>query len=201
MKIIVFLIALVLSISSISFSQQSQKRLALVIGISSYVSAPLKNPVNDAVDVAQSLRSVGFEVLLKTNQSFNDMGKAVNEFGEKLKQNDVGLFYYSGHGVSVDGNNYLVPVDANPGSENEVPFTTINAGFVLAKMETGGTKVNIVILDACRDNPFVRSFRSGSRGLAVISKGIEGSVIIYSTDPGSTASDGEGINGVSHQLF
>lgn len=173
-----------------------QNRLALVIGNGSYTNSPLRNPVNDASDVARELKTLGFEVLSYTNLNQNEMKRAVREFGKKLKDNGgIGLFYYAGHGVQVKGVNYLIPVDAQAGSEEEVEYESVEAGFVLAQMEAAGNSLNIVILDACRNNPFARSYRSADKGLAQMNAP-SGTLIAYSTAPGSVAADGTGENGV-----
>ena len=118
--------------------------------------------------MAQALRGLGFDVIHKENLNQNDMKRAIREFGAKLRNGGVGLLYYAGHGVQVKGINYLVPVNAKIESEEEVEYESVDAGFVLAQMETAKNSLNIVILDACRNNPFARSFRSDSRGLAVM---------------------------------
>ena len=176
-----------------------QRRVALVIGYSTYETGPLKNPVNDARDITTALRSSGFEVIHKENLDQNDMKRAIREFGAKIKNGGVGLFYYAGHGLQVKGTNYLVPVDAKVQSEEEVEYEAVDAGFVLAQMDTAKTGVNIVILDACRNNPFARSFRSAANGLAQMDAP-SGTLIAYATAPGSIASDGgSGRNGLYTQ--
>ena len=121
------------------------------------------------------------------------MVEAISEFGRKLARADVGLFFYAGHGMQVRGRNYLIPIGARVETESDVEFESVDAGRLLAKMEDAGNRVNIVILDACRDNPFARSFRSGSRGL-VRMRAPKGSFIAYATEPGSVAADGRGRN-------
>lgn len=172
-----------------------RKRIALVIGNSNYNSSPLKNPVNDARVMASTLRRLGFEVMEKTDLGYVEMNKAVETFGKKLRSGGVGLFYYAGHGMQVNGANYLIPVDARIEDENEVRYKAIDAGLVLAKMEQAKSDVNIVVLDACRDNPFSRSFRSSSHGLASMDAP-SGTFIGYATAPGKTAADGDGKNGL-----
>lgn len=172
-----------------------EERVALIIGNSAYAEAPLLNPVNDARDIARNLESFGFKVILKENANFNDMKRAIREFGRSLHTNSVGLFYYSGHGMQVSGENYLIPVAAELHNEEEIEYETVNAGFVLAQMEAARNRMNIVILDACRNNPFARSFRSATRGLATMNAPT-GTLIAYATAPGSTASDGTGKNGL-----
>lgn len=172
-----------------------ERRTALVIGNSDYSSSPLKNPVNDAEDLAKLLNAHGFEVLLRRNVTEKQMKHAVLEFGEKLKRGGVGLFYYAGHGMQVKGRNYLIPVGSSVASESDVEFEAMDAARVLGKMEEAENSINLVILDACRNNPFSRSFRSGSAGLARM-EAPTGSLIAYATAPGSVAADGEGRNGV-----
>lgn len=174
------------------------KRFALVLGNNAYQVAPLKNPVNDARAVAQALRERGFDVTARENLTQNEMKQAVRAFGEKLRDGGreaVGLFYYAGHGVQVQDRNYLIPVNAKVASEEEVEYEAIDVGFVMAQMDAARNSLNILILDACRDNPFARSFRSASRGLAMINAPT-GSLIAYSTAPGKTAGDGTGMNGL-----
>ena len=158
-----------------SFSSQDQK-IALVIGNGDYKSAPLKNPVNDAGDIADVLRKIRFTVILKINANQRSMENAIREFGKSLRKGGVGLFYYAGHGIQVNNNNYLIPVDARIETESDVKYEAVDAGRVLGKMEDAGNKLNIVILDACRDNPFARSFRTSTQGLARMDSPI-GSII------------------------
>jgi len=172
------------------------QRLALVIGNGAYKEAPLKNPVNDALDMSELLVESGFTVILKTDADRRTMDEAIQEFGKKLMSGGVGLFFYAGHGIQVAGANYLIPVAAVIESEADVRYNGVDAGYVLGKMEDAGNEVNIVILDACRDNPFGRSFRSGVRGLAKMDSP-RGSLIAYATAPGALAADGvEGRNGI-----
>jgi TonB family protein len=180
---------------------KNESRTALVIGNGSYPASPLKNPVNDATDMAAALKSLGFEVLAYTNLDQNAMKKAIRAFGAKLRtKGGVGLFYYAGHGMQVKGENFLIPVSANVGSEEEVEYEAIEVGLVIAQMEAAKNSMNIVILDACRNNPFARSFRSADKGLAQISAPA-GTLIAYSTSPNSVASDGAGRNGLYTQEF
>ncbi len=173
---------------------QAERRVALVIGNGAYKSAPLKNPVNDARDMAASLRPLGFEVLLLEDATLRDMEGAVDEFWKLLKLGGVGLFYYAGHGLQVQGNNYLVPVDALLSVEQDVKFRCMDAGLVLGRMEDAGNGLNLVILDACRNNPLARNFRSAAQGLARMDAPA-GSLVAFATAPNSVASDGGGRNG------
>ncbi len=173
-----------------------EKRSALVIGNSKYNNtSTLRNPENDAKKVAQTLRDLGFEVTEGINLSGNEMKRAIDDFGKRIMNSGVGLFYYAGHGVQVQGNNYLIPVDAKIETENDIEYESVNVGRILAKMEDARNRLNIVILDACRNNPFARSFRSASQGLAYMNAP-GGTLIAYATAPGSVASDGPGENGV-----
>jgi uncharacterized caspase-like protein len=126
------------------------------------------------------------------------MKRVIREFGAKIRNGGVGLFYYAGHGVAVKGINYLVPVDAKVEREEEVEYECVDAGFVLSQMDDAGNRMNIVILDACRNNPFARNFRSASRGLVQMDAP-SGTLIAYATAPGSVASDGSARNGLYTQ--
>ncbi len=132
----------------------AERRTALVIGNGAYKTAPLKNPTNDAQDMADALREMGFDVTLKLNATHREMVQAVRAFGVKFKQGGLGLFYYAGHSVQVGGENYLLPVDTKMEAEADVKFGALNAGMALARMEDAGNDFNIVILDACRTNLF-----------------------------------------------
>jgi uncharacterized caspase-like protein len=175
-----------------------QRRTALVIGNSAYSDAPLTNPVNDARAVRQALGSLGFEVVYGENLTQREMKEQIRQFGEGLRRGGVGLFYFAGHGVQVRGRNYLIPVGAQVSTEYEVEYEGVDVGRVLAQMEDAGNELNIVILDACRNNPFARSFRSSSRGLASVNAPT-GTLIAYATAPDSLASDGQGRNGLYTQ--
>lgn len=169
---------------------QAERRVALVVGNGAYQNAGvLRNPVNDARAVAQSLQRLGFNVMLRENRSQREMAQDIREFGRQLDQNTVALYYYSGHGIQVKGENYVVPVDAAIENEEEVEYATVNVGLVMAQMEAARSRVNIVFLDACRNNPFARSFRSSSNGLAMMNAPA-GTFIAYATAPGDVASDG-----------
>jgi uncharacterized caspase-like protein len=181
----------------------NQKRIALIIGNSDYINAGrLGNPINDARGMADALSSLGFKVLKHEDLGQSDMKRVIDEFGSMLSQYDVSLVFYAGHGIQVNGKNYLIPVDAKISSKSDVEYSAIDAGRILSKMEDAQSKTNIIILDACRNNPFERSWNravklnGGGGGLAFMNAPT-GSLIAYSTAPGNTASDGaEGTNGV-----
>ncbi len=173
-----------------------EKRVALIIGNAAYPTGRLSNPVNDARGMAQALRQLGFEVLSYENVNYTQFRRAVAAFGEKLANGGAGVFYYSGHGMQVEGKNFMIPIDAEIKSQRYVDAETVDVNSVLAQMDQAKNRLNIIILDACRDNPFARKFRGGSRGLAFMDAPT-GSFIAYATAPGSTADDGEpGQNGI-----
>ena len=176
-----------------SVTQSRSKRIALVIGNANYKVRPLKNPRNDADDISRSLRFSGFEIIDLRDASLQQMRNGVRQFGDRLINNDVGLVYYSGHGVEVKGRNYFIPVNADIMREDEIADQGLDVSLILEKMNTAGKGVNILIVDACRDDPFGRSFRSTSRGLAAIDAP-RGIIIAYATSPGKVASDGDGRN-------
>jgi hypothetical protein len=180
---------------------QSRQRLALVIGNASYREAPLANPVNDARAVAQALRESGFTVMLRENTDQRGMQSALREFGDRLRAGGTGLFYFAGHGMQIKGRNYLIPVGVGIEREDEVAYNAVDAQAVLDKMEAAGNGANIMILDACRNNPFIRSGRSGQQGLAQMDAPV-GTLVAYATSPGAVASDGNGANGLyTHHLL
>ena len=172
-----------------------ERRIALVIGNSAYENASLANSANDARDMADALRDLGFEVIEKINADERKMITAIDDFYQGLRRADVGLFYFAGHGMQIRGSNYLIPVGAHVTSETDVEFEAVEAGRVLGKMKSAGTKLNIVILDACRDNPFKRRFRADQKGLAQMDAP-KGTIIAYATSPGAVAADGVGRNGI-----
>jgi uncharacterized caspase-like protein/TPR repeat protein len=174
-------------------------RLALVVGNAKYEAVPaLDNPSNDAADLAQALRAVGFEVIEQRDATRDTMAKAVRDFSERLRGADVALFFYAGHGLQMNGENYLLPVDARIENAADVRFNTINLSDIQQEMEGNG-RANIIILDACRNNPFAEKLSRGgrgvtTRGLGRIDASGEGSLIVYSTQPNNVALDGAGRN-------
>ncbi|MEM8675601.1 MAG: caspase family protein [Cyanobacteria bacterium P01_G01_bin.67] len=178
---------------------QGQQRTALVIGNGAYQEDPLVNPVNDSTDVAEAFQELGFEVILLQNKDLREMEEAIEDFSQKLRQGGVGIFYYAGHGVQVNGENYLVPLQAQLNRQKDIRYEAVPLGKVLNVMEDAETQVNIVIIDACRDNPFYRRWRlrnrgsSSFRGLAPV-QSAQGTLISFATAPGAFAEDGEGEN-------
>lgn len=171
-----------------------EHRVALVIGNSAYAQGPLLNPVNDARAMAKQLRILGFDVVLRENLKARDIGAVYREFRSKIAPGGVALVFYAGHGVQFKGQNYFPTIDADIHSEEDVPLQSLNLGNLLDNMEEAKAGVSLVFLDACRDNPFARRFRSSTRGLAKV-EAASGMLIHYATRPGSVASDGEGKNG------
>jgi uncharacterized caspase-like protein len=188
-----YLILSLLVFAWLSTPALAATRTALVIGNSNYRTAPLTNPQNDARDMAAVLRKLGFEVIEKIDADERRMKAAINDFSKKLRRSDIGLFYYAGHGMQINSNNYLIPVGADISSESDVEFEAVNAGRVLGKMREAGNRLNIVILDACRDNPFKRTFRTQAQGLSQMDAP-KGTIIVYATSPGNVAEDGQGRN-------
>ena len=174
---------------------QISQRVALVIGNGAYESSPLRNPVNDARAIATALRELEFDVTARENLTQKEMKREIQFFGQKLLKGGIGLFYYAGHGMQVNGRNYLIPVGASIEHEKQVEYEAVDLGYLLSEMDFARNPLNIVILDACRDNPLARSFRSGVQGLASINAPA-GTLIAFATAPGSVAGDGPGENGV-----
>jgi len=185
------IIACLVAAPSIAADDQ---KIALVIGNSAYPTAGLKNPVNDAKAMASKLSSLGFEVILRTDSTQREMTRAFSQFGQRLKGGSVGLFYYAGHGIQVRGKNFLIPVDAEIENEASTRSEAVDVDQLLDQL--GPARLSIVILDACRNNPFERRFRgAGNGGLAQIDAPT-GSLLAYATAPGKVAFDGTGVNGL-----
>ena len=180
----------------LALNLSANARTALVIGNGAYTNlSALTNPGNDAQDMASSLTELGFEVQLLIDASQESIEEAVLDFGEKLhKGGGVGLFYYAGHGVQDQGRNYLIPVEANIRRATQLKRKAVDVDWVLDEMAAANNGLNMVILDACRDNPFAE-FRSADRGLAKM-EGPKGTFIAYATAPGDVAADGTGRNGL-----
>ncbi len=164
-----------------------ESKTALVIGNSNYSHfSKLKNSKNDAYDMQRVLKKQGFDVLYLKNGTQKSMDKIIRKFTRKLKNGGVGIFYYAGHGVEVEGKNYLIPVDADIPEQEDVKYKSIPINMIVDKMERSNNRLNIVVLDACRNDPYSRS---GSGGLAQINSA-RGMYIAFATAPGSVASDG-----------
>jgi rhodanese-related sulfurtransferase/outer membrane protein OmpA-like peptidoglycan-associated protein len=172
---------------------QATERLALVIGNSDYQKLPLNAPENDARDMAAMLRQLGFEVILEINADQIAMESSIQSFGQKLQSGTTGLFYYSGHGVQYQGANYLIPIGAmsSLSTTAQLRYKTVNMGYVLGTMKDAGNKINLVIMDACRNNPFKGFFKKGISEIGLANmQSAKGTLIAYATSPGKVAEDG-----------
>jgi len=174
----------------------SRSLSALIIGNSKYAKASkLKNPVHDAEDIAERLERCGFDATTLIDATYKQMDRALRAFKADLADQDVGLFFFAGHGFQIDGDNYLAAIDTVIDDEVEAKHSSLALNRVIDRMEKAGTATNIIILDACRDNPFERNWhRGGARGLAPV-YAPRGTIIAYATSPGQFASDGKGRNG------
>lgn len=186
----VLLVALVLPMSA-----QAAGRVALVVGNAAYADRPLRNPVNDAQLMQASLKQLGFDVKLVQDANRRGMLDALRDFEARARGAEVALFYFAGHGAQVGGTNYLLPLGARIRNAAEVADEALEATSVLRRIEASRPKVGLVILDACRDNPFPGAERSASKGLARMDAPT-GTIVAYSTAPGSVADDGKGTHGV-----
>lgn len=175
----------------------TQRFSALVIGNSNYDNATaLKNPVNDAADIAAKLEQGGFAVTKRLDASNKDMDRALKEFKQSLSDKEVGLFFFAGHGMQIDGDNYLAAVDTEIEDETDAKHSSLSLNRVIESMEKAGTPTNIIILDACRNNPWEQRWARSAitRGLAPV-YAPRGTLIAFATSPGQVASDGKGRNG------
>ena len=179
-----------------NFISNKKKKFALVIGNSQYMQFPLKNPENDASDLVNALKSIDFNIIWDgplLNASKRQIESAMQVFSKTLKQhNGIGFLYYAGHAVQIEGKNYILPVDERYKTKSDVKYKAIDVDWMLAQLDSTNNIANFIVLDACRNNPF-NTTRSLSRGLAQANAPI-GSLIAYSTTPGSTAEDGIGRN-------
>ena len=144
-------------------------RVALLIGNNQYASTPLRNAVNDAKDLSETLKELGFTVIVRENASRREMIEGIREFGQALEGASTALFFYAGHAMQFKDRNYLIPIDAAMGSEEDITFFSVEIGQIFDRMDRARTRFNFIILDACRDNPFAASFKLTSAGLAQMS--------------------------------
>jgi uncharacterized caspase-like protein len=190
-------VALLLSSLLSSGTAQAQSKMALVLGNSKYSNLPaLVNPANDALLLSENLQKLGFTVTALTDQTQSQMKSAIAHFTQSVTVaggDAIALLYFAGHGVQINGTNYLIPVDANLNTAGDVVLGAVSANDLLKTMELAGAKVNVLVLDACRDNPFKSTTRGMSRGLARV-EAPAGSIVAYATAPGQVAADGDGSN-------
>jgi len=187
----------VFAFNTLGYSAEAsqERRVALVVGNAKYEASPLTNPTNDSADVAAKLKGYGFDVVYRENLKIRQIGSMLREFKSKLSPGATALVFYAGHGLQVRGENYFPVVDADIQSEEDIQNQSIGLKQVMDILEEAKTRTNIVLLDACRNNPFERKTRSLSRGLASVNAP-SGTMIAYSTRPGSVAEDGVGRNGL-----
>jgi uncharacterized caspase-like protein len=188
-------VAGVLMLACAAPAAQAAERVALLIGNNNYSTTPLRNAVNDAKDLGDALKDLGFHVIVKENASRREMIEAIREFDKALEGASAALFFYAGHAMQFKERNYLIPIDAAMGSEEDVTFFSVEVAQIFDRMDRARTRYNFIILDACRDNPFAASFKVSSAGLAQMSTP-SGTLIAYATSPGSVAADGFGRNGI-----
>ena len=187
-------VALVVLLAAIVALPAEAARKALVIGNAAYKARPLANPVNDASDMAKRLEGLGFAVTLATDATRRQMAAAILTFHRTLAAGDEAVVFYAGHGLQVRGQNWLLPVDVDPQSEEEVEYEAIGLDSVLRGLSAAGARASLVMLDACRDNPFENRFRGGTRGLARVEAAASGTLVSYAAKPGTVAADGQGRN-------
>ncbi|MDX2219313.1 MAG: caspase family protein [Burkholderiales bacterium] len=178
------------------YSFAAGKRVALLIGNNNYGTAPLVNAVNDARDLAEALNELGFKTIVKENTTRQDMAVALRDFARELDGAEAALFFYAGHAMQFKDRNFLIPVDADMKTEEDVTFSSVELSQVFDRMERARTRFNFIVLDACRDNPFATAFKVSASGLAQIANAPSGTLVAYATAPGSVAADGYGRNGV-----
>jgi len=186
------IVALTLAIAPV----QANTRLALVIGNRDYTAGALKNPINDAVSVGDSLSALGFQVSLVKNLKRDDIGRTMERFMTRIRPGDDVVVFYAGHGLQVKGVNYLPAVDANIHVESDVALNSLNLSQLLDRLDEAKAGVRLLLIDACRDNPYSRSFRSSARGLARVDEAPSGTLMHFATRPGGIAADGTGRNGL-----
>jgi len=193
-RIISFALVLLFSVSGNLQAEGDRVRQALIIGNADYQGIPeLQNSVNDALLMDKTLKARGFETTLVTNTTKRQMREAIQQFAKRLDRDSVGLFYFAGHGLEVKGRNYLVPVDASIESAADVEYEAVDAGRILSIFKMANNGLNLMILDACRDDPFTKhSTRSIERSGLAPMRPATGSLVLYATEPGSVASDNVG---------
>lgn len=184
-------------LAAAAFAQDAPaRRVALVIGNSAYESGPLRNAVNDAVDMAAALQDLGFSVILGRDANKKTMYQLIERFGSEIRGAGIALFYYSGHAVQSGGENYLIPMGADISLASDVEIEAVQLQRLIGRMNAGEAGANVILLDACRNNPFPQATRGMEKGLSVVGTKPPESLIVYATEAGETADDGDGRNGV-----
>ncbi|QIL73082.1 hypothetical protein G7048_23645 [Diaphorobacter sp. HDW4B] len=188
-------LSLAIGLSSLA-DEANAARVALVIGNAAYTDGPLRNPVNDARAMDKKLADLGFTVQRVENLKRQNIGRTISTFANSVKPGDDVVVFYAGHGVQVKGVNYLPAVDADIQGEEDVALNSLNLNSLMERLDEAKAGLKILFLDACRNNPYARSFRSGTRGLARVQDAPSGTLIHFATRPGSVAADGTGANGL-----
>lgn len=176
----------------------NRKMIALIVGNGKYQNGvtKLNNAANDASDMAAALDALGFTVIKHVDCKIEDLDRAISSFQDGLNSNDVGLFYFAGHGIQIDGENYITAIDSSFVDESSVRYTSYPLNRLIDAMDSCSNKTNLIILDACRDNPCERGWARSAKAIALAPMfAPKGTLIAYSTSPGETASDGVGGNG------
>ncbi len=174
---------------------------ALVVGNAHYAVKPLRNPLNDSSDMATTLRQLGFQVTRRDDLTRKAMRQAIRDFVQSLNKGDNAFFYFSGHGVQVDNKNYLLPIANDIQREYEVSDGAVSLDFILKSLAHADSEINIVVLDACRNNPFPSRFKSSRRGLAKLDQQIANTLVAFAASPGGVSDDGDKNNGVYTQAL
>jgi uncharacterized caspase-like protein len=189
-------VAALLPVVAMVCSPAQAARVALVVGNAAYADSPLRNPVNDARAMRAKLAGLGFDVTAVENLKRNEIGRTINGFASRIRPGDEVVVFYAGHGLQVKGVNYLPAVDAAIHTEEDVPLNSLNLNTLLDRLDEAKAGVKLLFLDACRNNPYARSFRSTARGLARVQDAPSGTLMHFATRPGSVAADGTGANGL-----
>jgi hypothetical protein len=171
------------------------KKVAYLVGNQTYPASPLRTPVNDAKSLGDRLENLGFQTIVRVDATARQMEEGLVEFAKALQDNEIGFIFFAGHGLQIEGKNYLTAVDTGFDEEYDVKYSSLPLDKVIDVMEKGVNRTSIIVLDACRNNPYERQWRGGeARGLAPV-YAPKGMIIAYATSPGQTASDGKGVNG------
>ena len=186
---------MVAALLALAPSVAAQQQRALVIGNADYTVSPLENPVNDATDMRAALERLGYETTFGVDLGADEMTRLIQEFQSTVRPNDRVVFYYAGHGIQLGGQNYLIPVNADLRSERDLESQAVQVSRIARSIEEMGVTQSLLVLDACRDNPFLSQSRGGTRGLS-LATARTGSMVVYATAPGQVAFDGEGRNGL-----
>ena len=192
-QLLCFVVMISAGICNAQYDSKRYRRVALVIGNSDYKQAPLDNPANDAKSISRTLEDVGFEVTTKFDRDKFEIEADLDEITKGLRRGDAVFFFYAGHGIQIRNTNYMIPVDAVITREYHVEQRCVDLGYALQAMEYSDASLKVVMLDACRDNPFRSFTRSRAKGLASV-EAPEGTIVAFSTAPGLAALDGNGQN-------